>query len=345
MPIAPSPIRPDWLAQSQEMVIDPALPIIDAHHHLFDRVGHRYLAADYLADTETSRGTGHNIIASVFVQARAFYRTTGPEVLYPVGETEFAAAQESPAQGLKMNAAIVGFADLTLGMGVAAQLAAHVTAGRGRFRGVRQILAWDADMSLLNPSYPTREDMMQTPAFIEGFEQLARFDLSFDAWLLAPQLPRLAALARAFPQTAIALNHCGGILGAGAYANKRDLLFDKWHDAIADLATCPNVYVKIGGLGMVLSGFGFDQRYEPPSSAYLASEWRPWVAALIAAFGPKRVMFESNFPADKASFSYNALWNAFKRLTSDANSADRHAMFCGTAQQFYRIDLPNTPTT
>jgi L-fuconolactonase len=326
--------RPDWLALVQEDVIDPDQPIIDAHHHLFDRPGNRYLAADYAADLNS----GHNIIASVLVQARGFYRATGPELLYPVGESDYAAAVAAQAEtngGPAVCAAIVGHADLTLGAAVRPLLQAHVQAGQGRFRGVRHILAWDAEAGLLNPAYPTTPDMMDSPAFNAGFAELGLLGLSFDAWLHFPQIPRLTALARRFPHIPIVLNHCGGVLGTGAY--DRNQTFAAWRTAIADLATCPNVMVKVGGLGMALSGFGFDRGARPPSSHMLAQAWGKWVDACIAAFGPNRVMFESNFPVDKASTSFRTLWNAFKRLTATHTAADRHAMLCGTAAQFYQI--------
>ena len=331
--------RTDWLALMQEDVIDPDHPIIDAHHHLFDRPGNRYLAADYTADLKS----GHNIIASVMVQARGFYRATGPELLYPVGETDHAAAVAAQAEingGPAVCAAIVGHADLTLGAAVRPLLQAHVQAGQGRFRGVRHILAWDRDARLLNPAYLTSEDMMDSPAFNAGFAELGPLGLSFDAWLHFHQIPRLTALARRFPQTLIVLNHCGGVLGTGAY--DRDQTFAAWRSAIADLATCPNVMVKVGGLGMALSGFGFDRGDRPPSSQMLAQAWGKWVDACIAAFGPNRVMFESNFPVDKASTSFRTLWNAFKRLTAGHTAADRHAMLCGTAAQFYQIPPART---
>ena len=340
--LAHPPIRSDWLALGREDVLEPDLPIIDAHHHLFDRPGNRYLAADYAADLNS----GHNIIASVLVQARGFYRASGPELLYPVAETDHAAQVARQAErdgGPAMCAAIVVYADLTLGAAVRPLLEAHVAAGQGRFRGIRHILAWDADAGLLNPAYPTTEDMMASAGFTTGFAELGRMGLSFDAWLYFHQIPRLAALARRFPQVPIVLNHCGGILGAGGY--DRDQTLATWHSAITDLATCPNVMVKVGGLGMALSGFGFDRGDKPPSSVALAQAWAKWMDTCIAAFGPNRVMFESNFPVDKASTSFRTLWNAFKRLTAGYSADERHAMLCGTAARFYQITTNSTART
>ena len=330
--------RPDWLATHDEPVIDPMLPIIDAHHHLFDRPGHRYLGEDFAADL----ASGHNIIASVFVQARGFYRASGPEFLYPVGETEYAArvaVQSATGKGPALCAAIVGYADLTQSAAVRPLLEAHIAAGQGRFRGIRHILAWDADARFLNPAYPTTEDLMESPAFLEGMREVATLGLSFDAWLHFHQIPRLTTLAQCFPDLPIVLNHCGGILGISAYAGQHDGVFAQWHQAMSDLARCSNVSVKIGGLGMALSGFGFDCGARAPSSADLAQAWKPWVRSCIDLFGPNRAMFESNFPVDKASYSYRVGWNAFKRLTDDASPADVQNLMSGTAARFYRITL------
>ena len=331
-------VRPDWLATQDEPVIDPKRPIIDAHHHLFDRPGNRYLTADYQADL----ATGHNIIASVFVQARGFYRAAGPEYLYPVGETDHAAQiarQAFTGKEPALCAAIVGHADLTQGAQVRLLLEAHIAAGQGHFRGIRHILAWDSDVQLLNPAYPTAEDQMDSPAFLAGFGELGPLGLSFDAWLHFHQIPRLTRLARRFPDVPIVLNHCGGILGVGAYDGARDEVYRVWRRALAELATCPNVSIKIGGLGMALSGFDFASRENPPTSEELAQAWRPIVHSCIDLFGPARAMFESNFPVDKASYSYRAGWNAFKRMTADAADSEVNDLMSGTAGRFYRITL------
>jgi predicted TIM-barrel fold metal-dependent hydrolase len=243
----------------------------------------------------------------------------------------------------RLCAAIVGFADLGLGDAVRPVLEAHIAAAGGaaatggRFRGIRHIAAWDSDPALLNPAYPTSEDMLATPEFRTGFAHLATLGLSFDAWLFFHQLPRLAALARAFPHTPIVLNHCGGIVGIGRHAGRRDEVFTLWSDGLRELATCPNVMVKLGGLGMALSGFGFEARERAPSSAELAAAWRPWMEGCIEAFGPARCMFESNFPADKVSYSYGVGWNAMKRIAAGASADQKADMFWRSAARFYRL--------
>ena len=320
-----------------EPILDPGQPIVDAHHHLYVRDGVHYLADDFSADIQS----GHNIRATVFVQARAFYRDYGPEALRPVGETEFAASvaeQAETSAGPRLCAAIVGYTDLLQGDAVRPILEAHLAAGKGRFRGIRRILAWDPDARLLNPAYSTSEDMTASTTFRQGFAYLGKLGLSFDAWLLFPQIPRLAALARSFPETPIVLNHCGGIIGVGIYAENRMEIFSKWRQAMAELAACPNVFVKIGGLGMAISGFGFERSEAGPSSAELGAAWQPWIHTCIDLFGVNRCMFESNFPADKPSYSYAAGWNAMKKLAAGLTAEERHALFYGSASQFYRLD-------
>ena len=323
-----------------ESVLDPDQPIIDAHHHLYIRPSIHYLPEDFASDVQC----GHNIQATVFVQARGFYREQGPKQLQPIGETEFAARVAEnfkTVAGPKLCAAIVGFADLLQGDAVRAVLEAHMTAGKGHFRGIRHILAWDSDPQFLNPAYSTSEDMMELAAFKQGFAHLTPLGLSFDAWLLFPQIPRLVSLARSFPETRIVLNHCGGVLGIGRYAENRQEFFALWRKYMAELASCPNISVKLGGLGMAISGFGFNQSLREPSSEELVNAWRPWIHTCLELFGPKRCMFESNFPADKSSYSYLHGWNAMKILAQGLSAAERHAAFYGSAAEFYRLDQPS----
>jgi L-fuconolactonase len=233
---------------------------------------------DLLMDVDS----GHNIVATVYVQARSMYRATGPEEMRPIGETEFvngvAAMSASGGYGAtKVCAAIVGHADLTLGAGVEPVLAALVRAGGDRFRGIRHITAWDADTSLVNSAYRPAPGVMSEKRFRKRFAVLNRLGFSFDAWLYHPQLSELGELARAFPETRIVLNHVGGPIGSGAYAGKRKQVFPEWAASIRALAACENVYVKLGGLGMRLGGFAFHEEAEPPSSATLAAAWRPYV--------------------------------------------------------------------
>ena len=260
------PIREDWLASRREEIIDPALPIIDPHHHLWDYPGWRYMLPDLLRDI----GGGHNITATVFAECHAMYKATGPEDLRPVGETEFiagvAAMSESGGYGpTRVCSGIVGHADLTLGTRVTEVLEAHIQAGGGRFRGIRHITVWDASPDVRCTIILPPKDLMPDRAFREGFAQLAPLGLSFDAWLYYTQLPELIDLAAKSPGTTVILDHIGGVLGVGPYRGRRDEVFATWKQSIEELARCPNVYVKVGGMGMHTCGFDFHERASPPA--------------------------------------------------------------------------------
>ncbi|HUX85642.1 MAG TPA: amidohydrolase family protein [Chloroflexota bacterium] len=333
-----SPIRPEWLNHWHEEILEPELPIVDPHHHLWDRPGSRYLLDELLADLTT----GHTIVATVFVQCRSMHRADGPEELRPVGETEFvngvAAMSASGGYGpTRVCAGIVGHADLRLGARVQAVLEAHIRAGGGRFRGIRHIAAWDADTAIVNPSNAVQPGLLTDRAFREGFARLAPLDLSFDAWLYHPQIDELTDLAQAFPETQIVLNHVGGPVGIGNYAGQRDAVFARWRRSIRELAGCRNVSVKVGGLGMRLSGFNFEAAPVPPSSEALAAAWRPYIETCVEAFGASRCMFESNFPVDKGAYPYAAYWNACKHLTHGASADEKADLFRKTAARVYRI--------
>ena len=332
--------RADWLAQYSEEVIDPGRAIVDPHHHLWDRGGQRYLIEDIAADT----ASGHNVVATVYVEARSMYRASGPEALRPVGEVEFAngAAAMSASGGYgptAVCAGIVGHVNLSLGDGARPVCEAEIAAGGGRFRGIRHSSAWDADADVAG-MYATRpKGLLLDATFRKGFACLAPLGLSFDAWLFHPQIGELADLARAFPDTTIVLDHCGGPIGLGNYANRREEIFARWKASIADIAKCPNVRVKLGGLAMRLLGYDFHERPTPPTSEQVASAWRPYIETCIEAFGPQRCMFESNFPPDKGQCSYQVIFNAFKRIAADYSEAEKTALFSKTAADVYRLEL------
>jgi predicted TIM-barrel fold metal-dependent hydrolase len=332
--------REDWLALHKEEVIDPTRPIVDPHHHLWDRGGQRYLIEDIAADI----GSGHNVIATVYVEARSMYRAGGPEALRPVGEVEFAngAAAMGASGGYgpaAICAGIVGHANLLLGEGARPVLEAEIAAGNGRFRGIRHSSPWDADPEVAGMYALRPPKLLLDPIFREGFVCLAPLGLSFDAWLFHPQIAELADLARAFPDTQIVLDHCGGPIGVGSYAGHREEIFAHWKAAIQDIAKCPNVVVKLGGLAMRLLGYDFHERPNPPSSEDAAAAWRPYIETCIEAFSPARCMFESNFPPDKGQCSYQVIFNAFKRIAAPYSKAEKTALFSGTATEFYRLKL------
>ena len=332
--------RPDWLALHEEQVLEPARPIVDPHHHLWDRGGQRYLLDELTSDI----ASGHNVIATVYVEARSMYRVNGPEVFRPVGEVEFAngAAAMSASGGYgpaAVCAGIIGHVNLLSGDGACAVLEAEISAGQGRFRGIRHSSAWDADADVAH-LYATRpKGLLLDPTFRKGFSCLAPLGLSFDAWLFHPQISELADLACAFPDTQIVLDHCGGPAGTGQYAGRREEIFTAWKGSIREIAKCPNVSVKLGGLAMCLLGYDFHQRPLPPSSEELATAWRPYIETCIEAFGVQRAMFESNFPPDKGQCSYQVIFNAFKRITASMSEAEKDALFSKTAMKVYRLEL------
>jgi L-fuconolactonase len=333
------PVRQEWLDLHSEPVLDAALPIIDPHHHLWDRPGWRYMIEDLLADV----GSGHNIIATVFVQARAMHRATGPEEFRPIGETEFvngvAAMSAAGIYGkTALCAGIVGHADLR-GRQVQQVLETHIARAGDRFRGIRHIVAWDDEAAVQNQGNPAPPHLLADPAFREGFSKLAPLGLTFEAWCYHPQIDEVTALAQAFPDTKIVLNHFGGPLGIGRYAGRQSELFPGWAKSIQALAKCPNVYAKLGGLGMRINGFGFEEAAMPPDSARLAAVWKPYMDTTIEAFGADRCMFESNFPVDKGSYAYGPFWNACKLLAKDVSASERTALFSGTAKAFYRLEV------
>ena len=329
-----------WLArQPAEPIVDPDLPIIDTHHHLWERRDHRYLLQEFLADVRT----GHNVIASVFIECDAMYRAKGPEEMKPVGQTEFVAGQAAMSDSgrygsTQVAAGIVGFADLTLGDRVEPVLEAHVRAGGGRFRGVRHSAAWDASDVIGNSRTANGPHLLMQSDFRAGFARLVALGLSLDAWVFHPQLADVVDLARAFPRANIIVCHVGGPLGYGPYTGKRDEVFATWKPGITELAKCPNVVMKLGGMMMRLAAYDYRTQPVPPSSAELAALWRPYIEPCIELFGAGRCMFESNFPVDKMGIGWAPLWNAFKRIAAGASAAEKLALFSGTARRTYRLD-------
>jgi predicted TIM-barrel fold metal-dependent hydrolase len=332
--------REDWLALRKEEIIDPARPIVDPHHHLWDRGGQRYLIEEMAQDI----ASGHNIIATVYVDCRSMYRAHGPEAFRPVGEVEFAngVAAMSASGGYgpaAICAGIVSHVNLLLGEAARPVLEAEITAGNGRFRGIRHSSAWDADANVAGMYAKRPKGLLLDATFRKGFAGLAPLGLSFDAWLFHPQIGELTDLARAFPDTKIVLDHCGGPIGIGSYANRRDEIFSGWKASIQEIARCPNVVVKLGGLAMRLLGYDFHERPLPPSSKEAAVAWRPYIETCIEAFGPERSMFESNFPPDKGQCSYQVIFNAFKRIAAQYSEAEKTALFSKTATEFYQLKL------
>jgi predicted TIM-barrel fold metal-dependent hydrolase len=320
---------------AEELPLDPGRRIIDPHLHFWDpQGGARFLVQEAAAMIAAS---GHNVTHSVFVQCYAMHRADGPEEMRPVGETEFVVGQAAmSASGnygpARLGHRIVGTANLLLGERVAPVLEAHVSAGGGRFRGIRMATAWRAEGQFGRPTDPAGAGLMARPEFAEGARVLARMGLSLDVWCFHKQLGELIALADLMPDLSIVLDH------VGTPDDRSNEARAAWAAAIAELARRPNVMIKLGGLGMDhLHGIGHASR--GASSVELAGEWRPSLETCIEAFSPARAMFESNFPPDNSAGSYGATWNAFKIIAADYSEAEKDTMFSGTAARVYQIAL------
>lgn len=344
-----------------EPILEPDLPIIDPHHHLWDRsmfVGTsaivqpthafqrvldfaaRYLLDEFLKDVNS----GHNIKATVFLECHSMLKADGPSEARYIGETEFvngvAAMSASGVYGqTKICAGFVGNVPLMIGARAGELLDKHVAAAGGRFRGIRNAASWDADPTILGPIGRQPAGLYREPSFREGFAELSKRGLSFDAWMLEPQLPDLIDLARAFPQTPIVLDHVGTPLGSGAYQGKLAERFPIWRDNIRTLARCENVTMKLGGLAMVFCNLPSCRPERDAGSEELAKDWAPYIETCIEAFGPKRCMFESNFPVDGVTCTYPVLWNAFKRLAKSYSKDEKHELFFNTANRVYKLGL------
>ena len=350
--------------QGVEPIIDRELPIIDAHHHLWF-LTQSELAAIEESKTVASRAfppaeggasrylfdelledlcSGHNVIATVYVDAHAMYRAEGPAAYRSLGEVEFAngmaAMSDSGLFGpVQACVGIVGNVDLRIGRAAGEVLEAHVRAAGGRYRGVRcaALSAHDADASILGGAGSAH--LLRDRSFRQGFACLKELGLTFDAWLLQPQLPELFELAGVFPDTQIILNHTGGPVGIGRYAGARSDQYALWRENIEALSKCSNVSVKLGGLGMPMPGFASFGMARSVGSAELADEWRPYVEACIESFGVGRCMFESNFPIDARTCTYRVLWNTFKRLAAGASQSEKASLFGETARRVYRLKI------
>ncbi|WP_158902188.1 amidohydrolase [Burkholderia sp. L27(2015)] len=332
------PVRPEWLALRREEIIEPSLRIVDAHHHLWERQGSRYLVHDLFDDVNS----GHNVCATVFIQNRAMLRADGPPEMAPVGEVEFAnGAAAFGASGLygpaRVCTAIVAGADLTLGDGVMPVLEAMAATAGARLRGIRNAVVWHEHPAVRSSTMSPPRGLLADAAFRRGVAALARFELALDIWAYHTQLDEIYELARAHPQVPVIVDHFGGPIGVGPYAAQHSEMLVEWRAGMARLASLPNTLVKLGGGGMPVLGFGFEQGANPPASQQLADAWRTYFDVCVDLFGVHRCMFESNFPVDKGMFSYHVLWNAFKRLAAGASAAEKTALFSGTAERVYRI--------
>jgi L-fuconolactonase len=327
-----------WFEQVREEPIEPERRIIDPHHHLWSRPGWgSYLLEDLWRDT----GSGHRVEKTVFIECRAFYRERGPDHLRSVGETEavaeIAGASRGGGPGQPEIAGIVAHTDLTRLDTLEEALDAHAEAGRGLFRGIRHSGARDPHPEALSIAGRGLERQYEREDFRRGVALLGKRGLSYDTWHYHFQNREFLELARAVPDTTLVLDHFGTPLGVGRFAGQRDAIFEQWRADIAEIARCPNVFAKLGGLAMPDNGFGWDKRERPASSDELVDAQRRYYHHTVECFGPERCMFESNFPVDKRSIAYGVLWNALKKLASGFSEHEKDALFYGTAQRVYRL--------
>lgn len=336
-------MRTKRLEGRDEPILDPDLPIVDSHHHLFDLPGNRYMLDDYLEDT----GAGHRVVASVYCETQAFARKDGPEWMRPIGEVEFAngvgAVAASGAEGeCRVAAGIIGHANLTFGAKIGALLDRCLETAPDRFRGVRHVTIDYPDDRPFKfvMTYRPPAGVMEHENFPLGLAEVEKRGLTFDAGIFDPSMPKLAAMIDRFPDLTFVLDHMGIAVGVDMDAREKAEVFDRWRTGLVEIARRPNVRCKIGGLGMPTWGFGFEERTEPVGYRDLAEAWRPFVEAAIEAFGPGRCMLESNFPPDGRSGGYVPLWNAFKYILRDYSDDEKAALFHRTATEVYRLDVP-----
>lgn len=329
----------DWLAlQADEEVLLPDLPIIDPHHHLWEYPGYRYLVSEFSRDI----GSGHNVVATVYVECVSMYREAGPTPLKPLGEIEFAVGQHAQSESGQYGAGrtaegIIGFADLTLGAAVEDVLTAELEVSNGRFKGIRFSTSWDPAPEIIGSPNDDRAHVLREAPVREGLKTLGRMGLTFDAWLFFTQHDEFIEAVDAAPDTVFVLDHCGGPLGYGPYARNKPEHYAAWRAGILEIAKRPNVACKVGGILGRGAAFDYLHAERPAMSEELADLWRPWFEPTIEAFGADRCMFESNFPLERMGTSYAALWNCFKRTAANASEGEKRALFAGTADRVYRM--------
>ena len=333
----------DWLEITKEEIIEPGLPICDPHHHYWDLRVERTPYGRYLLHELLNDINDHNVTSTVFIEARAMYSADLEKDYRPVGEVEFveglSAASASGLYGKsRASASIIGHANLNLGNKVEPILESLLEASPKRFKGIRHIVAWDDDKKVDSIPVYNLEEQMGTKKFIDGAKVLSKMGLSFDYCMYFHQLPQLLNLAKEVPDLPIVVDHIGGILLVGEYANKKEEILKIWEKNISDLSDCPNVEIKLGGLGMPITGHDWHLRNTPIGSEELANQMKYFLDYCIEKFGPQRGMFESNFPVDKVSFSYNVLYNAFKRYSKNYSKSERAAMFHDNAIRFYKVE-------
>jgi predicted TIM-barrel fold metal-dependent hydrolase len=295
-------------------------PIIDTHMHLWDLangyawLSHRVpafehlignydpLRRNFLAPDYTALTRGWHVVQSVHVQAFGF-----PD--YPVAETEWLQEQ---ADRYGYPHGIVAYADLT-DPRLEETLRRHCA--QANVRGIRMPLNYDEEAWR---RMADRGDYMRDRQWRKGFARLSRHGLVFDLQMYDHQVPDAVALARDFPETTIVVEHLAWPTDLSAAG------FERWGRHLASLAECPNVFLKVSGIG------GVFRRSDPDLI-------RRYLRQAVAAFGPDRCMFGSNCPPDTLFYSFGALLGVYMAAFSDHSPAEQHDLFCGTARRVYRL--------
>lgn len=331
-----------FLAKAEpEPALDPERPIVDTHLHLWHHFPrHPYFLPEHVRDMEEG---GHNVVASVYVECGAFHRAFAPEHLRPVGEVEYAAGQAAMAESgqytnTRVAQAIIGFADLRLGERTRELLEAQIKAGGGRFRGVRQRAKWDADPVVKGKWSEDQPHLYTHPDFDRGLKDLTALGLCFEASIYHPQLPDVVAMARANPDTTIIVNHTASPVGHSSYKGREDENYAAWLAGIRELADCPNVVMKLGGILMNVANYDFTDAERPIGSSELSELWRPWYEPCVELLGAGRCAVSANFPVDKIAYRYGTVWNTFKRIFAGCSEEEKRLVFSDTARRVYRLD-------
>jgi predicted TIM-barrel fold metal-dependent hydrolase len=281
------------------------LPLVDAHHHLWDLGVYHYpwlanpntpITKRYLVDDLLADGRDRNLVKSVHVQAEIDRNLS-------VAETAWLQAL---ADEHGFPHAVVAYAPLQ-DPGAGALLEAH--AQHRNMRGIRQIL---------NPDQCERSDFLTDAAWQAGYARLARYGLSFDLQAMPSQMADAASVARAYPDVPMIVNHTGMPRDRSAEG------MAAWRAGLKLLAEHPHVSLKISGFAM------FDPDWTVESI-------RPYVLESLELFGAQRCMLGSNFPVDKLHRSFDTIFEAFRTLTAGLSDAEQRAIFHDNAQRIYRL--------
>jgi predicted TIM-barrel fold metal-dependent hydrolase len=330
-----------------EEILDPDLPCIDPHHHVWLMSDHRLKewiddwpsVGEVVADVPqflfpelhaNVTGSGHNFVATMYADAQMMFKADGPEHLKPVGEIEFAnglaAISASGEFGkVRLCAGIIGEADLTSPL-AEETLRAEIVAGGGRFRGIRAALPRDEDVA----------------AWVRGAGVLRDLGLTLNVFTTEPGLPHVIRVAEQLEGLPIIVEHVGAPTMAGEYAGTLQDRFPIWEANMRTLAGMPHLNLQLGALSVPFTGFA-SWRADPPwTSEQIAAEWAPYMVPAIEMFGADRCMFESDFPYMAGACTYQVLWNTFKRVArqAGASQAEKEDLFAGTARRVYSLDLP-----